>query len=473
MWEDFRTVVAGEWAGYAATCDPKSGELVALPRHVIPDAFKEYGVDVKQWATRSSSTDEGPGGIAEVDAFALQTRYLYPEAGCDFGREDVARTKDDVLLAGGQMGKMCIVDGDYCDGPLVLPPCEPGARATVSFGFAARVPEDLSDREGSYGGPIKLDLGGKETKRKPPGLPPFRVRVEVTIEAVPGANRDWRAASVEVISEARVDAGEAENVARAPDIESAQTLGEDDLAAGNWRAVGGVTFLTCESLLNDADFEDLFRDEAEKREAKKAAAAAVAERLRKEAKSAAGEKEKAGRRVGRGKVKRNGKKTDLSEEEEAAAATTEAEAQAKASAEEAKTNAEPLRKPRPPPSGLIVVPTWAVQAKASFSSAYEYVVGGNSPLVLLPMRAWCLVESLNDEVLVEAGIFAGEGGLGEGGWDMRAAEGGESEPRRVIARRYERGGRFASAFFVEESRMTAEELEAEKGEGEGGNPLYF
>ena len=56
---------------------------------------------------------------------------------------------------------------------------------------------------------------------------------------------------------------------------------------------------------------------------------------------------------------------------------------------------------------------------------------------------------------------------------MAATEGGESEPRRVAARRYERGGRFASAFFVEESSMTAEELEQEKGEGEGGNPLYF
>jgi len=74
---------------------------------------------------------------------------------------------------------------------------------------------------------------------------------------------------------------------------------------------------------------------------------------------------------------------------------------------------------------------------------------------------------------VEVGLYAGAGGLGEEDWDMVAKEGGNSEPRRVIARRYERGGRFASAFFVEESRMTAEELEVEKGEGEGANPLYF
>ena len=74
---------------------------------------------------------------------------------------------------------------------------------------------------------------------------------------------------------------------------------------------------------------------------------------------------------------------------------------------------------------------------------------------------------------LQVGVYAGAGGLDEPGFDPAAKEGGGSEPRRVAARRYERGGRFASAFFVEESRMTREELEQEKGEGEGGNPLYF
>ena len=74
---------------------------------------------------------------------------------------------------------------------------------------------------------------------------------------------------------------------------------------------------------------------------------------------------------------------------------------------------------------------------------------------------------MNDELLVEVGVYAGEGGLGEdGGWDPRATEGGASEPRRVMARRYDRGGRFASAFFVEESRMTSAESRLERDEGE-------
>ena len=42
-----------------------------------------------------------------------------------------------------------------------------------------------------------------------------------------------------------------------------------------------------------------------------------------------------------------------------------------------------------------------------------------------------------------------------------------------MARRYERGGRVASAFFVEEREMTKAELDDELEEGEGGKPLTF
>ena len=65
------------------------------------------------------------------------------------------------------------------------------------------------------------------------------------------------------------------------------------------------------------------------------------------------------------------------------------------------------------------------------------------------------------------------GGLDEVGFDSAAKEGGGSAPRRVAARRYERGGRFASAFFVEETEMTKAELDDELEEGEGGKPLTF
>ena len=110
------------------------------------------------------------------------------------------------------------------------------------------------------------------------------------------------------------------------------------------------------------------------------------------------------------------------------------------------------------------------------------MVGGASPLVLLPRKTWVLVESVGDEVLVEAGAFAGEHGLGfsdffdaeeEQMTSPASTDAPRRRPRRAVARRYERGGRFASAFFVEETEMTKAELDDELEEGEGGKPLTF
>ena len=538
VWEDFRKAVSGEWEGHAVTCDPR-GDVLPLPSNYVPDAFREYGVGVNQWATRSTTHGDEPGDINDVDSFATQTRYLYPEAGCDFGREDVAKTREEPqLLAGGQLGKMCIVDGDYCDGPLLLPPCELGARARFEFGFCTRVTQDDEDDEAVNvsKGPIKLNLENKnddeKKKQKQQGkktntykVPPRRFRVGVVIEAVPDAKRNWRAAEIEIISESRVVAlgggggggGGGTAIEPAPEPEKGVKLGEDDIATGNWRAVSGVTFLTCESLLSEEDFNELFK---EKEEEKKQTGEEEEEGEGAAAAAAVAGKNGNKKVVGRGRVKRGDggkkmkKKNKKSIEEtetaaavetvnESTAATTgagaEAEAEttttaAAAAAALTVTTTDAAPNPKPPPEGLVVVPSWAVQAKAPFSSAHEYLVGGNSPLALLPLRAWCLVESIGDEVLIEVGVYAGVGGLnetdpekkkingggdGDGGggddslFDMNATEGGTSEPRRVIARRYERGGRFASAFFVEESRMTEAELEVEKEDGEGGKPMYF
>ena len=104
----------------------------------------------------------------------------------------------------------------------------------------------------------------------------------------------------------------------------------------------------------------------------------------------------------------------------------------------------------------------------------QYVVGGASPLVLLPRKTWVLVESVGDEVLVEAGAFAGADGLGFSRFF-------DAEEERAPSPRWTRrdegpgarwrggtsGGRFASAFFVEETEMTKAELDDELEEGEG------
>jgi hypothetical protein len=152
VWEDFRKAESGEWEGHAMKFAPNGG-AVPLPSNYVPESFKDYDVGVSQWAVRSTTPYGGEGGIDKVDTFATQTRYLWPEAGCEFGKEDVAVTRDDAYLGGGQMGKMCIVDGDYSSGPMVLPPCEEGARVRFEFGFMPRVPmPDEEEEEASQGG---------------------------------------------------------------------------------------------------------------------------------------------------------------------------------------------------------------------------------------------------------------------------------------------------------------------------------
>ena len=493
VWEDFRKNVAGEWTGHAVALGP-TGDIVPLPDEYVPSAFKEYGVGVNQWSTRATTAYDGDGGIDAVDSFSTTTRYLWPEAGCEFGKEDVAVTRggDDRLMAGAQMGKMCVVDGDYAHGPLVLPPCEHGSRVKFQFGFSQRTrPVD----ETSSNGPIKLTLDKKDTKKgdrepdpaKPASLSPLparRIRVEVTVEAKPGEKRDWRLAEVELVSEARADANGTVlgSNPRAP--EHSPRLGEDDIATGEWRAVQGATFLTCESLLDDEAFDLSFDDEPSRLSSQSSNDTSTSdgfdgqssddtstsddERMRVRVGSGKG-------RAGRGRVKKDKGGEKVGEEKGGGEDSRELVTPTVVkSAAELEAERKERRRNRPPPQGLIVVPTWAVSAKGPFSSAYEYLVGGKSPLVLLPMRMWCLVESVGrDELLVEVGVYAGPGGLDEDWHDLALTEGGGSEPRRVAARRYERGGRFASAFFVEESRMTKAELEQEKGEGEGGNPLYF
>lgn len=416
-----------------------------------------------------------------MDSFSTSTRYLWPEAGCEFGKEDVAVTRggDDRLMAGAQMGKMCVVDGDYAHGPLVLPPCEHGSRVKFQFGFSQRTrpADDTDDDPSSSNGPIKLTLDKKDAKggdhepdpAKPASIPPLparRIRVEVTVEAKPGEKRDWRLAKVELVSEARADANGEVLGSNPPSPEHSPRLGEDDIATGEWRAVQGATFLTCESLLDDEAFDLSFDDEPSRLSSQSSDDTSTSddERMRVRVGSGKG-------RAGRGRVKKGkgGEKVGGEDSRRPVVTPTVVKSAAELEAER-----KERRRNRPPPNGLIVVPTWAVRAKGPFSSAYEYLVGGKSPLVLLPMRMWCLVESVGrDELLVECGVYAGPGGLDEDWHDVTLTEGGGSEPRRVAARRYERGGRFASAFFVEESRMTKAELEQEKGEGEGGNPLYF
>ena len=487
VWSEFRATHAGTWSGFAARFRSDGAPVHWATGEVAP---------APQWRrTRASSEFAGPAKIQDVDSLEIETTYEAEDVGT---ATITSSTITSTLLGGGQMGKMCVAQGDFASGPVLLPKCEAGAAVRFELGFARRVPEDF---DADYG---DGELEPWDVRAARGATPSERVRLFIDVVADPGAKRNWRADTIEMVVE-RKDGSAHERLLRdelaEPDETSSRSdglagvgdavgnsggdsgdrhsrhsyLGEDDLASGAFRAVAGATFLTCESLLDDAAFDafwlETLRAEREKKEKASAPGARAAR---------AG---KRGKARGVVVVKRDGEKgtRELTKNVNEPDTTPEEEARMKEAAERAREDAVLLALPKPEPRDLVVVPTWAVRAKAPFTSAHEYVVGGASPLVLLPRKTWVLVESVGDEVLVEAGAFAGADGLGfsqffdaeEERGDLASTDAPRRRPRRAVARRYERGGRFASAFFVEETEMTKAELDDELEEGEGGKPLTF
>ena len=473
VWSEFRATHSGTWSGYAARFRFDGAPVRSDTGEVAP---------TPQWRrTRAFSPFAGPAKIEDVDSLTIETTYL--EDGEDAGDGDIRDVRDatvtSTLLAGGQMGKMCVAQGDFASGPVMLPKCEAGATVRFELGFAKRVPEDF---DANYG---DGELEPWDVRFARDATPTERVRVAIDVVADPGAKRNWRATAFEMFVE-RKDGSAHDTLLRdelfSPAIpgegkaRGLAYLGEDDLASGAFRAVSGATFLTCESLLDDAAFDahwlETFRAEREAREARGAGTRA----------------RRPGKARGKVAVKRDGENenaktkpprnvsANVDEKAPPGGSLSSEERRKREDERLAKETAELRALPKPAPRGLVVVPTWAVRARAPFTSAHEYLVGGNSPLVLLPKNAWALVESVGDELLVEAGAYAGADGLGfsdflDDGDD--AAEEARARPRRAAARGYERGGRFASAFFVEEREMTKAELDDELEEGEGGKPLTF
>ena len=107
---------------------------------------------------------------------------------------------------------------------------------------------------------------------------------------MPGSKRNWRAVGFEMLVETKESGAEGkaskvegkestagEGIEDASDASTRElsdalprelidtkTLGEDEIACGEWRATTGVTFLTTESLLDDAAYNEMWIDKFDK-----------------------------------------------------------------------------------------------------------------------------------------------------------------------------------------------------------------
>jgi len=242
-----------------------------------------------------------------------------------------------------------------------------------------------------------------------------RWRVDVRARASPTKRRRWTLSSIDVAHEVRGESALGVN-----DPSQGDVLRSEALIDGEWRASSGATFIALEALDERAD---------ESGDGRRAG-------------NGNNERAQSDSRLGPAQAMAKKKPEDA-----ALARAAEAESRAeRASAMEAADARET------PPEGLIVVPWWAVKSRSSWAQSGEYVLGGNSPLVFLPHHAWVLLESIDDQVVIECGRYPD--GPPRGDADV------DDTVRRVIARRY-RHGRFASAFFVEERRLSRAERENE------------
>ena len=376
VWSEFRATHSGTWSGFAARFRFDGAPVRWATGEVAP---------APQWRrTRASSAFAGPAKIQDVDSLEIETTYFEDERGIADAEKQPSETFVSTLLAGGQMGKMCVAQGDFASGPVLLPACEGRHDARFELGFTRRVPERYD--AGDYG---DGELEPWDVRFANNATPTERVRIVIDLLADPGAKRNWRAHSFEMLVE-RKD-GSAHDTLLRDELfggDSSNYLGEDDLASGDFRAVAGATFLTCESLLDDAAFEEFwletFRAEREAREKKASASGA---RARRAGKGGAG----SGSRKARGVVvvKKDGddatesSSVSRTEGDQTETESLSPEASRRKEEDERRAREDALLRslPKPAPEGLVVVPTWAVRARRRSRARTSTWWGGNRP--------WC------------------------------------------------------------------------------------
>ena len=76
-WEGFGAQVSGEWDGYSAEFN-FAGEPIQLPSNIVPDAFRDWGVEIHDWQTQCPT-------LAHPDKGHLWYKVirLHPTVGCE------------------------------------------------------------------------------------------------------------------------------------------------------------------------------------------------------------------------------------------------------------------------------------------------------------------------------------------------------------------------------------------------------
>ena len=86
----FADNASGEFEGHHISVDPVRGDVSTLPAHYVPDAFREWGVEIFDWQSQCSTTPR-EGGLYVRDA-----RFV-PVVGCEADASTIESFERDVI----------------------------------------------------------------------------------------------------------------------------------------------------------------------------------------------------------------------------------------------------------------------------------------------------------------------------------------------------------------------------------------
>mmetsp|Transcript_29004 Transcript_29004/g.72804 ORF Transcript_29004/g.72804 Transcript_29004/m.72804 type:complete len:376 (-) Transcript_29004:601-1728(-) len=115
QWDEFAAAAGGEWEGVTSTFGP-DGAVRQLPEYYVPDAYKEWGVEVVDW-THMTST------LATAEGLSNSVKKFMPTVGCEADAVAFVEESHQALKApdgrGGE-AKTISPEGSYSLGPRVL-----------------------------------------------------------------------------------------------------------------------------------------------------------------------------------------------------------------------------------------------------------------------------------------------------------------------------------------------------------------
>eukprot|EP00877_Chromochloris_zofingiensis_P003184 jgi/Chrzof1/12867/Cz07g10080.t1 len=110
-WEQFALKVSGEWEGVTASFSPE-GQPLQLPEYYVPEAYREWGVELFDWQTQCSCQ-------ADAQQFNCTVRRMMPTVGCE--ADAIAYTEAASSTSNDEQHLAVHSCGSYSAGPLTLP----------------------------------------------------------------------------------------------------------------------------------------------------------------------------------------------------------------------------------------------------------------------------------------------------------------------------------------------------------------